>query len=85
MLGGGDEDAAYLIPIAALIPGGEESESAVYVFDAETSSVRKTSIRHGGIRDNNVIVEQGLAAGDVIAVAGVSFLQDGQQVRLMKQ
>lgn len=85
VLGGGEEESAYLIPVAALVPGGEESESAVYLFDAETSSVRKTNIRHGGIRDNNIIVEQGLAAGDVIAVAGVSFLQDGQRVRLMEQ
>ena len=85
VLGGGEEETAYLIPIAALVPGGEESESSVYVFDAQTSTVRKTTIRHGGIRDNNIIVEQGLAAGDVIAVAGVSFLRDGQQVRLMEQ
>ena len=61
VLGGGEEETAYLIPIAALVPGGEESESSVYVFDAQTSTVRKTTIQHGGIRDNNIIVEQGLS------------------------
>ena len=55
------------------------------LFDAETSTVKKTAIEHGGIRDNNLIVEKGLEAGDILAVAGVSFLQDGQQVRLMEQ
>jgi hypothetical protein len=29
-------------------------------------------------------VDEGLAAGDVIAIAGVSFLADGLEVKLMK-
>jgi hypothetical protein len=33
----------------------------------------------------NAIVTDGLAAGDVIAVAGVSFLADGMKVKLLKQ
>ena len=85
MLGGDQGETAYLMPIGALVPGGEENETYVFVFDAETSTVRKTAIEHGGIRDNSIIVNQGLAAGDIIAVAGVSFLRDGQKVRLMDQ
>jgi len=85
VLGGGEVETAYLIPIAALVPGSGESESAVFLFEAETSVVKKTPIQHGGIRDNNIIVNKGLGAGDIIAVAGVSFLRDGQKVRLMEQ
>ncbi|WP_455219600.1 efflux RND transporter periplasmic adaptor subunit [Kaarinaea lacus] len=85
MLGSEEGDMAYLIPVQALVPRGAESKSYVYVFNAETSTVKMTAIEHGSIRDNNIIVESGLNAGDIIAVAGVSFLRDGQKVRLMEQ
>jgi RND family efflux transporter MFP subunit len=73
---------AFLIPIEALSPGGTESESAVFVFDAASSTVKKTAIQIGTVRTSNVTVSEGLKAGDIIAVAGVSFLRDGQKVRL---
>ncbi len=83
LLGDEQGDKAYLIPIGSLVPRGGESGDYVYVFDAETSTVKKTLIEHDGIRDNNIVVTKGLNAGDIIAVAGVSFLRDGQKVRLM--
>ena len=44
----------------------------------------RTAIESGGYRDSTVIVNEGLMAGDVVAVAGVSFLRDGQEVRLLR-
>ena len=86
MLGGNDQDdRAYLVPISALVPGKGSSEYYVYVFDAASSTVKKTRFEHDGIRDNNVIVSKGLKPGDIIVVAGVSFLRDGQPVHLMEQ
>ena len=83
VLGDDEERSSYLIPIGALVPRGEESENYVFVFDSTTSTLRKTAIVHEGIRGNNLVVNEGLKAGDVVAVAGVSFLRDGQEVRLM--
>jgi len=37
------------------------------------------------MEDKKAIVYEGLAAGDIIAVAGVSFLADGLKVKLMEQ
>ena len=84
MLGNGDEEAAYLVPLTAIVPG-LGSEKHVFVFDAASSTVKKTAIEDGGIRDSNIVVSKGLKAGDIIAVAGVSFLRDGQKVRLMEE
>ena len=42
-------------------------------------------VRFHGMENNKVIVEEGLKAGDTIAVAGVSFLADGMTVKLMDQ
>ena len=85
LLGDEQGERAYLVPISALVPGGEESQGSVFVFDVESSTVKRTEIRHEGIRDNNIVVAQGVGAGDIVAVAGVSFLRDGQQVRLMER
>jgi RND family efflux transporter MFP subunit len=84
LLGDEQGETAFLLPIEALAPGGSESKSYVFVFDAETSTVKKTAIESGSFRANNIVVKKGLEAGDIIAAAGVSFLRDGQKVRLSR-
>ena len=84
MLEDQDPEAGYLIPIQALLPAPEPNRGFVFVFDPDTSMVKKTAVRTSGAGQNRVIVEEGLEAGDVIAVAGVSFLTDGMEVTLMK-
>jgi multidrug efflux system membrane fusion protein len=76
-------EAAYLVPLGALAPAGSEGTGYVFVYDPASSKVDRTAVEIGGIRDNDVIVNAGLNVGDIIAVAGVSFLRDGQQVKLM--
>ena len=78
-----DESTGYLVPLAAIAPGSESRQGFVFVYDPETSTVRKTLVRGRDVRDNLIVIYEGLKAGDVIAVAGVSFLYDGQKVRLM--
>jgi multidrug efflux pump subunit AcrA (membrane-fusion protein) len=85
LLGGEQDDVAYLIPVGAVLHGGSESRNYVFVFDVETSTVKRTAIEDDGIRDNNIVISKGLTAGDIVAVAGVSFLRDGQKVSLMEQ
>jgi len=54
------------------------------VFVPGTATVKKTPIRYRGAEQKNTIVTDGLAAGDIIAVAGVTFLSDGMKVKLMQ-
>jgi multidrug efflux pump subunit AcrA (membrane-fusion protein) len=76
---------SYLVPVSALAGGDEPGSGFIFVFDPATSTVVKTTIRGGGVRDNRVVINEGIEAGDVIAVAGVSFLRDGQKVKLMSK
>ena len=85
LLGGDQGEQSYLIPIGALSPGGGDEGNFVFVYDAGTSTVKRTAIEDEGIRDSSIVVTQGLSAGDIIAVAGVSFLRDGQKVSLMER
>jgi RND family efflux transporter MFP subunit len=70
-----------MIPFAAVRAGQDETFS-VFVFDKATSTLKRTPIQSGGVRDNDVAVLSGLEEGAIIATAGVSFLRDGQTVRL---
>ncbi|WP_417451041.1 efflux RND transporter periplasmic adaptor subunit [Kordiimonas sp.] len=56
----------------------------VYVFDEATSTVNARTVRTAGVRENMIIVTEGLKAGELIAAAGVSYLHDGQKVRRLK-
>ena len=76
-------ESGYLVPFSAIAPGEETRQGYVFVFDPQTSTVKKTKIRGQGVQGNLAIIHEGIKAGDVIAVAGVSFLYDGQKVKLM--
>jgi RND family efflux transporter MFP subunit len=73
----------YLVPMQALAPGLASDDRHVFVYDTETSTVRKTAVQGGGLVGNQVIITTGIGPGDVIVVAGVPFLRDGQQVTLL--
>ena len=78
-----ESQSGYLVPVQALAPGLETGDRHVFVFDSATSTVRKTAVQGRGLVGNQFIVTSGIAPGDVIVVAGVPFLRDGQQVTLL--
>jgi RND family efflux transporter MFP subunit len=74
----------YLVPMQAILPSPEPDRGYAFVYDSQTSTVKKTPVRSSGTENKKVIVDEGLAAGDIIAVAGVSFLADGLEVKLLE-
>lgn len=80
-----DGQAGYLLPPQAFMLGKEPGSAFVFLYDAANSSVKKTSVRLSGAQNNQAIVTEGLTEGDIVVVAGLGFLSDGQQVRLMEQ
>jgi RND family efflux transporter MFP subunit len=74
----------FLVPMQAVLPSAEPDRGYAFVYDPGTSTVKKTPIRSRGTENKKVIVGEGLAAGDIIAVAGVSFLADGMEVKLLE-
>ncbi len=83
-LTGSAEQAGFLIPLSAISPGDDRAAGYVFVFDADQRVVRKTAVTPGqGVLENLVAISSGLGAGDVVASAGVSFLRDGQSVKLL--
>ena len=85
VLGSEGSDSSFLVPFSAIAPGDDPGRGYVFVFDSATSTVNRTAVKGKGVRDNRVMITEGVKAGDVIAIAGVSFLRDGQKVKLMLQ
>ena len=73
----------YVIPMASIRQDMDGSMS-VFVFDKQSSTLRQTTIVTGGVLDNEIAVMTGLQDDDIVATAGVSFLSDGQTVRLLE-
>ena len=73
------------VPLSAFLVG-EGKTSFLFIYDKESSTVKKTQVKTLALRENDVLVKPGaLKAGDIIATAGVQFLTDGQKVNLMKE
>jgi RND family efflux transporter MFP subunit len=79
------QQPGYLVPLQALLPAPEANRGYAFVYDPQASTVKKTPVSSRGTEHKKAIVYEGLAAGDIIAVAGVSFLADGLKVKLMEQ
>ena len=75
----------YLVPFQAILPAPEPNRGFAFLYDTQTSTVKKTSIRFQGAENKKALVSEGLAAGNIVVVAGVSFLSDGMKVKLMEQ
>lgn len=88
-------ELGFKIPLTAAITDKPIPEDAggpgsvvpldVYVFDEASSTVKRQEVKMAGIRDNELLIVEGLEPGDRVASAGVSFLNDGMKVKLLKE
>ena len=84
ILSSGGGARGFLVPLSAIAPGDAEAPGYIFKFDTEARVVRKVAVRGGdGVINNLVAIVEGVGAGDIVAAAGVSFLRDGQSVKLM--
>lgn len=84
VVSGSQAETTFFVPLSAIAAGDGPGEGFVFVFDPGTSTVRRTLVRSPGALIENMVAVSGLNVGDIVADAGVSFLVDGQKVRLMQ-
>ena len=73
-------DDAVMLPEEALLPEGER----VFVFRINGETAERLEVRTGARRDGMVEITEGLAAGDLVVVAGLQRLRDGATVRITR-
>lgn len=76
----GEDTARILLPVAA-IASAADGKPFVWVVDATDDKVSKRNISIKEASGPNVIIVDGIKGGDVVAVAGISALQDGMVVK----
>ncbi|MGB2817015.1 MAG: efflux RND transporter periplasmic adaptor subunit [Burkholderiaceae bacterium] len=69
------------LPLQALVVEGGATHA--WRFDPGSNSVHRTRVRVGNVAGNEVVVAEGLKAGDMIVTAGAHQLKDGQKVKLL--
>ncbi|WP_299849808.1 efflux RND transporter periplasmic adaptor subunit [uncultured Roseovarius sp.] len=88
------EEEGFTLPLSAIIKDGKNGDPGsprkpgklgVYVFDPASSTIKRRTVAVGGVRENSIVIVDGLSEGDLVASAGVSFLKDGQQVKLLDE
>lgn len=77
--------SAFFVPTSAIVPTEKEGEVSLFVFKTEAGVVEKRRAQVVNIRDNNVLITGDIKPGDIIAVAGVSFLVDQMKVKLLQE
>lgn len=72
-----------LVPISAVFKDSS-GEQIVWVINADEKNgdtVSRRAVKVGEVSGDQIVISDGLAPGDRIAVAGVSFLREGMKVR----
>lgn len=72
-----------LVPSDAVM--SDDGKLTVWKFDRAGSKVVRTSIEAAEGPGNSYVVKSGLKGGDLVAVAGIHALKDGQQVKLVEE
>lgn len=84
LLPGEYQENSFLVPLTAIGPGEGASDAFLFVFDRATSTVRRADVASQGVVGDLVAVSGDINPGDLVVVAGVSFLSDGQKVKLLE-
>ncbi len=71
------------IPVSATFTAGSSGQSFVWVIDEQSKTVSRREVKLGQFTDTGVRILEGLELGEWIAIAGVHYLREGQQVRLL--
>lgn len=75
-----------LVPLTAVFPDPHTEELNVFVYDEITQKLEKRTVKEGGlIGRDQVVVQEGLRAGETVVSAGTTRLVDGQTVNVLTE
>ncbi len=77
--------AGIEIPVSATFTSEEPGSTFVWVIDETSKTVSQRRVRTGNLTDRGITITEGLSPGDWIAIAGVHYLREGQQVKILAQ
>ena len=79
---GMQDQSQVVIPETAVF-SPDENNTYVWVIDDKVKKVSKREVKTGKLLDSGIEVLEGIQPGEWIATAGVHYLKEGQQVRIL--
>lgn len=73
------------VPVTAILSPDDIDKTYVWVIDEKTRKVSKREVTTEKLTDTGIMVTTGLEAGEWIATAGVHYLRDGMEVRILAE
>ncbi|MFC1667807.1 efflux RND transporter periplasmic adaptor subunit [Chlamydiota bacterium] len=73
-----------LVPSTAILEN-REGNNFVWIVDENTSKVHKRQVSVGNLTTNGIEVISGITDGEIVASAGVNYLEEGQEVKLLEE
>ena len=61
----------------------DENKTYVWIIDEKSKKVNKREVKTGDLLDSGITVREGIQPGEWIATAGVHYLKEGQEVRIL--
>lgn len=78
----GYQGMTVCVPFTAL-SAGIDQKTYVYVYNPQTQTVHQREVQTENVLNNMAFISAGLKEGEIIAIAGVAFLREGQKVSLL--
>ena len=72
-----------IIPVSAVFSSSDAKSTYVWKYNAKLQTVNKHKIGKGVLVDQGLVITKGLHYGDIIAIAGIHILTEGQAVTLL--
>lgn len=79
----GGETASVEVPVTAVFSPDGSGQSYVWTIDESSSTVSRRPVEIEALADSGVTIQSGLEPGEWIAIAGVHYLEEGQQVSIL--
>ena len=73
------------VPLTAIFSPDHIDKTYVWIIDKESNQVTKREVSTGSLKDSGIIVTQGLNAGEWIAIAGVHYLREGMDIKILEE
>ncbi len=78
-------DIKLTIPDTAVFSPLDDGKSYVWVIDPENKKVARRVVELGKLTNSGFEIIQGLEAGEWVVTAGVSYLSEGQEVKILDE
>ncbi len=74
----------YKVPLSAIVTVTDSDVKHVFIYNKEAGTVNLRSVKDSGVAGrDNVIISQGVKAGELVVVAGCHRLVNGQKVKVL--